>query len=611
MPAFFAMIWDAAHADAATFADTLRRQMKASDPPHLPDIDTPGLLFLDLSCPGQHEPLLHTRARGGEATVFGTLFKTSTAHAPGQAVRDISGSALDAILASGGRALLEDYWGRYVAIVKSGSGCQVLLDPTGALPCYYTVQHGALVLFSHLELCPFLDLSAFSVNEGFVAMLLAYDRFLNSQTGLQGVQELLGGQCLTFTRAGVALSTLWSPDRYACRPMRIPTEEAALRLRETTDYVVGSWANCFQDVAVSLSGGLDSSIVLDCLARSGTRAAICAFHYLLTSQDAEERTYAELAARSAGCRLDIVPTSPDSELAVLQAYPPTVRPYREFLAPPTGGHLSRAARPARAAIFTGQGGDHLFLTSNGTARFADYLMQNGLRTDTAKVLLETARLSGKSVSAVLRETLPRLLNRRYRGATENGITNRRTQLSGDISAGAAILAGLPDWARNPGALPPAKFQQVSALLHMVQSRSHYPAPARAIINPLISQPLIELCLSLPAWQLTAGGRSRGLVREAFSHRLPAEITRRTTKGSASRFYTDQVAALSEVAGQLLRRGELVSRGLIAEADVDRMLDASHFRSSRSGSMLLVYCGIESWLRTWTGLSGSRARGAGM
>ena len=600
MPAFFALLWDPANRDAAAFADTIRRRMTGADMSRAPDIDAPGILFIDLSPPNQRENLLYARRGEGEAILFGTLFETARSLSPGSAIRELTGQVTDALLSSGGTNLIDNYWGRYVAILKSGTVYRAISDPTGAFPCYHTVHHGALMMFSHLELCSFLDLSSFSVDESFIRMLLAYDRFLNGRTALQGVGELLGGQCLTYTRTGITLSALWNPARFARSLMCLPNDDAARRLMETTDYVIGSWAGCFENIAVSLSGGLDSSIVIDCLARSGTRADITAFHYRLTSQDAEEQSYAELAARSAGCPLDIVPTSPAADLAVLQAYPPTVRPYREFLAPPTGGHLSRTAR---GAVFTGQGGDHLFLTSNGTARFADHLMQNGLSRDTGKVLLETARLSGKSVTAVIRETLPRLFNRRYTGATENGIANRRTAIS-DAGAAAAILAGIPDWAQNPGGLPPAKFQQLSALLHMVQSRSHHPAPVRAIINPLISQPLIELCLSLPAWQLTAGGRSRGLVRQAFSQRLPAGIAGRTTKGSASRFYTDQVAALSEVAGLLLSQGELVSRGLIDPADVDRMLDASHFRSSRSGSMLLVYCGIESWLRTWSGLTGS-------
>ncbi len=608
MPAFFAISWDTANRDAAAFADTVRQLITGSGTSRAPDIDMPGLLFLDLTGPGQRESLLLARRGGGEAILFGTLFETARSLSPGPAVRELTGPVADALLSSGGRKLLDDYWGRYVAILKTGADVRVLSDPTGGIPCYHTVRHGALMLFSHLELCPFLDLTSFGLNEAFVRMLLTYDRFLNGQTGLDGVGELLGGQCLTYAGTGSTVSAPWNPARFARRPLRLRTDDAARCLRETTDYVVGSWAHYYEDIAVSLSGGLDSSIVLDCVARSGTRAAKSAFHYRLSSQDAEEQSFAELAARSAGCPLEIVRISPNTELSVLHAYPPTVRPYREFLAPPTGGHLGQAARSEGSAIFTGQGGDHLFLTSRGTARFADYLMQNGLRADTGKALLETARLSGKSVFAVLRETLPRLLDRQYKGATERGIANRRTLISGEGAAG-AILAGLPDWARDPGPLPPAKFQQVSALLHMVQSRSHHPAPARAIINPLISQPLIELCLRLPAWQLTAGGRSRGLARQAFSQRLPAGIADRTTKGSAARFYPDQVAALRAAAGQLLRQGELVSRGLIDPDAVDQMLDVSHFRSSRSGSMLLVYCGIESWLRTWSDLSGSPARGA--
>lgn len=605
MPACYAMIWDTACSDADAFAGTIRRRINSSDHPAAPDIDRPGLLFLDLTHPGQREDLLSLEGNDGQAEglVFGTLFETVSGRQSHHPVQAFSRHTSEAILSSCGKALMHTHWGRYLAIVKTLDGSHILLDPTGALPCYYTVQKGVLLLFSHLELCHFLDLSRFRVNSEFVKMQLTYDRFLNGQTGLSGVHELLGGQCLTYDRSGIRISAPWSPERIAHRPLDIPDRDAAQRLRETTDNVVGSWATRYDHVAVSLSGGLDSSIVLDCLARSDATAAKSAFHYLLASEDADELHFAKLAARSAGCPLDILNTSP-AALPVLRDYPPTVRPYREFLAPRTGGHFDDREQPPRAAIFTGQGGDHLFLATRDTARFADFLMQHGLSGEAGQMLLQTARLSGKSVFAVVRETVPQLLSRRYRGATERGIQGRRTALSGDDGAGAAIIASLPDWARQPGRLPPAKFQQVSSLLHMVQSRSHLPAPPQSIINPLISQPLIELCLRLPACQLTLEGHSRGLVRQAFADRLPAAISQRVTKGSASRFYTSQIAAVHDFAGPLLRNGELVSRGWVSPVAVDQMLGRSTFRTTRSGSMLLVYCGIESWLRTWSGISGS-------
>src|SRR3546814_18425449 len=55
------------------------------------------------------------------------------------------------------------------------------------------------------------------------------------------------------------------------------------------------------------------------------------------------------------------------------------------------------------------------------------------------------------------------------------------------------------------------------------------------ITPLLSQPIVELCLSIPTWQWVRGGRDRAVARAAVADLLPALIAQRRTKGGPTGF----------------------------------------------------------------------------
>lgn len=55
------------------------------------------------------------------------------------------------------------------------------------------------------------------------------------------------------------------------------------------------------------------------------------------------------------------------------------------------------------------------------------------------------------------------------------------------------------------------------------------------VRPQFSQPLVELCLRLPTYLLTRGGRGRALARRAFASELPPEISNRRSKGGTEEF----------------------------------------------------------------------------
>src|SRR3546814_17681180 len=85
----------------------------------------------------------------------------------------------------------------------------------------------------------------------------------------------------------------------------------------------------------------------------------------------------------------------------------------------------------------------------------------------------------------------------------------------------------------------------------------YPrADAPPQIVPLLSQPVVELCLSIPTWQWVHGGRDRAVARTAFSGVLPDLLVERTTKGISSGFVRRVYEAQGNAAREMLTAGQL-------------------------------------------------------
>lgn len=601
MQSYFAMSWDRDCQRAARHAEQIRTQIRLLAKPY-PLFVSSGLLVADLSeFPQNRFTPITGKAGNTLGCIFGNVFELSEYLGARRQPTQINIPGSRPLTAEVNRYILGRFWGNFIAFTSDGKDASILAEPIGSLPCYHTEEEGVLMAFSNMELCEFIDRRRYTINTSFVRSLLIYDKFVNGATGLNEVAELSGGQELHFEKGQTTVKTSWNPRDIALEPRILPQEAAATELAATTDHVVASWASRYDDISLSLSGGLDSSIVLDCLKRSGDADRLTAFHYSLESSDAGELHYAQAAAAAAQVDLDPIKLSGAIDISSLQNYPLTVRPTRQLLAPDAQAFIAPPDGHRRGAVFTGQGGDHLFLADRSVLSFADHLQLNGLTRSTPQTLIQTARLSGKSVWSILYETLwPRKGPDASRSsAFEAGVRNRQTLMNSHIVDNADTVASLPEWARDPGGLPPGKFRQVSSLMHMMHLRPQIrPAGPRDLVHPLISRPLLEACLRYPTYLLSADGVSRGLARKAFQGRVPELILRRTSKGAASRFYSDQVAAIATLAEQELSSGELYKMGLIQPDDVRKLLGHGRHRQVQSGNMVLIYLGIEYWLRAW-------------
>jgi asparagine synthase (glutamine-hydrolysing) len=122
--------------------------------------------------------------------------------------------------------------------------------------------------------------------------------------------------------------------------------------------------------------------------------------------------------------------------------------------------------------------------------------------------------------------------------------------------------------------------------------------APEMVNPLLSQPLVELCLRLPSYVLTRGGRGRALARQAFAADLPPEIATRRSKGGMEEHIRAVLLDNLEFARGLLLEGELMRRGFIDRARVEALLCGPPATLASRAGEVHVCLGIEAWLRHW-------------
>lgn len=240
---------------------------------------------------------------GGQGLILGRLFRRhdnrESRIAPGPLRREDA----DRVLRHEGRALVSDWWGRYVAFLQrnEGEGAVVLRDPTGTLPCFKLEHDGVRIVFSWLE-----DLIALPE---FVVPPIAWNRLAahlrlgelgNRQTVLEGIERVLPGELLHLRPNGTNSEMRWDPLGFARSVLEDEPARLAPLLRDTVRYCAHSWAEGQERILLRLSGGVDSSILASCLTQESTAAEILCVNYHSTGADTDERTYARLAARRAG-----------------------------------------------------------------------------------------------------------------------------------------------------------------------------------------------------------------------------------------------------------------------------------------------------------------------
>ncbi len=599
---YAALSWNSKDPTTTSAAQRLARLLLSSAADWKSALDAPGLRVFHAPQPdgARHAYVL----KRGAGVVLGKLFGDALHENQNPSDPNFDDKESNLIVKSRGRRLVERYWGHYVAFLREPHGhrCLVLRDPTGGLPCFMMKAGEIDVILSDVEDCVRLNLGPFSPDWDHLTAFFQYStELITRTTGLKEVSQLYAGEIAAITDNGdVNRAFYWNPVDVAEADTIEDPDKARAALGSVIRQCVNAWGSSYDNIVLELSGGLDSSIVAACLGHGSAHTNVIGFNFVIEGTDGDERAYARAAADGAGCELieascRVSETTLERQLDPARVVSPGVLgfiPESELL-------KQRLVRERRAgAVFTGQGGDHLFQSERTKLIAAEYAHRHGLRPQLFSVVADTSRLTKQSFWAVFGAAIRYGLFRRSFDPYAVFFDKPPPSiLSDNAVASLDSKYCVHPWVEDACRLPANKVQQVFAV---VDCQAFYVRPYRyaELIHPLISQPIIEHCLQIPSYVLAHRGKSRGLVREAFATDVPSKIIHRYSKGGSTTYFNRMMFGNLQYLHELLLDGILVREGLLNRNALEKELSEQQFVRGIELLPIVNAVRAEKWLRNW-------------
>ena len=496
-----------------------------------------------------------------------------------------------------GAAALAALHGMFALALWDEARRQLLLarDASGMKPLHYAWHEGrwwfaseAKALLLAAGLPRRLDLDALDglLRRGFVP---------GPRTLFAGIARLPAGHCLAIGGDGQArLAAFTAPPAHAAAGLGaaaagmgaagtasagVTTRGAAgaslaAELRRRLAAAVESHLEADVPVGASLSGGLDSSLLVALMAeRAGPGVRTFAIG---CPGDQDERPFARRVADRCRTEHTEIAVRPEDLWARLPRVLWNAEEPRTGPLVPNDMLFERAARDVRV-LLVGEGADELF---GGYLRFKTALPPLGWLPRSAAAALYGARQPGAAAD--------------LHGPALAAAHGRREPLPGELGAlferrGAARLAGLLDYERRVQ-LPNAHLARVDLLsmAHAVEARL-----------PYLDAAVVALAERVPL-ALKVGYRSEKMVlRAAARGLLPPAIAARRKLGQANPFRLWDAAGMQDLAATLLGPA-MHARGLFQPRAVGRLLSRLRRGAGRlfDRNRLHLLVLVEVWHRVY-------------
>ena len=473
-----------------------------------------------------------------------------------------------------GSDVVRSGWGRYIMAWRDDDGRLGLMrDPSGAIDCVWW-RSGGLRLASDQppQVADALLPPEIAIDWEVLAALSNDPGLLSDRPPLRGLNVITPGDMVLLGDT-VERHVLWHPSSFVGAPF----DDSPDALRALVDHVVAATLSPHERIHGEISGGLDSAIVSSSVAAAGLGPRARFVNYFGDWGEGDERAYAFAAAEQSGLRLTAArkPVAAITE-ALLRPLGEGIRPALHGVDVAYDRDGARRLRQRRAtALVTGQGGDAVFYQAPEPRIVVDRRRREGLAGFRPRYWGDMARWTRHSAWTLARLALwppPRKPS----------------------------SAPLHPWLADASDLPPGKYGQVHRLANCQLFWSDcLRARVADLIHPLLSQPIIEHCLAIPADRLTLGPRDRGLARKAFAGRLPASIAQRRDKGDLGQFYGHVVQRSLPDLRPLLMDGLLVEHRLLDPVELGRDLEPERLLWSPGTNRPLLLGVLEVWVRRWT------------
>ncbi len=528
----------------------------------------------------------------GSGILLGRLFQKGTS----TLVQHLEEEELEKIRESQGRWLSERYWGRYLVILLDEESITIYRDPLGGIPLFITQTAQGVVfstelsmLYDALEEKPVLDWTYFT---SYVAASFT----LTTATPFKGIEEVFPGSYVSISAEGYKTGLFWDPTQIDVKEEK----ELEEQILETFSSCIKAWTQETEGIALELSGGLDSSALLILLKQVAPRMNITCFNYFhprVASSD--ERNYAAHVAQECNVELYCIDQSqvlPLSSNSIHKTNKPSSFLLQEAL---NREITSLVSKKGTYEFMSGQGGDHLFLAPPLVESLADYFLDNGIRGISSKLHEMCAYYRTPFLSTV-GQSLNALISY-YRSKIDRIIANSEIEdwMTPSFLRSIDQTIYQPPFWRQLKQVYPAKAQHIydmySALLYTDQGHR---MESRPVINPFLSQPFVELALSIPTYQLYKQEHDRFPFRNAISRISTAPSIWRKDKGETTGISVFALNTNYKYICKLLLDGKFVQHNLI---DKDKLYDhINHCKNGKSFNLwpLMNLISVELWFDSW-------------
>jgi asparagine synthase (glutamine-hydrolysing) len=606
MDRFVAMVWDETDPSRLGQVNAWSEILQRRSPKWKRMLDRPGLRVFSYHHRGDH-PVV-TRWQNDEGIVIGVLFERGQEN-KGR-VQRLDCHATARVTASDGKELIRGYWGNYVALWRDPGThmTTVLRDPFAAVACFMTRQNGVELLFADVEDVADLPGLAFTIDWTFLKAFLIWQYFATRHTGLNEIKEVQAGQRMEIAPDGEkSFSWAWNAAEIAADVNPQDFDAAKAELRETAEACFTGWGREYRNILVRVSGGIDSSIVLNLVSRFSD-ARITAHHLVGVDYEAYELKLARLAAAMAGVTL-LEPDVPvEADLRRMLDVPRLARPVMQMMSSEASDVVARDAAALGAdCVMGGHGGDQLFMQRGGGGHMlADYLQLKGLSPGFWRVAYETAVLTRRSTWKAIGDAIDSAILRRrwnpYAFLNEEG-RNRDRLLTEEVVQLVDEAYFLHPWLPLSENLPRGAAGRVQEIVGMQEYHSRLATGApRDTLYPLVCQPLAEFALRTPSYILGKDGLDRAVERRAFEDLVPGEILRRTNKGGTMRTVLAHWKQNLPFCRDLILGGAFAAHNWIDVAKAETMLTQDYVTSGKGGLFLHPLVVVEAWVARWRGSS---------
>ena len=495
--------------------------------------------------------------------------------------------------------ILEKIWGKYVYINinKEELLFEIVVDLTGQLPFFYYILPNRNILFSsNIEIIFKVLAKKPEYNWEYLCSYLFYSDSSSIITPFKDIYELPPSCCLKITKNERRTETFWNPLSSYEKNLSYSKREAVEVIQETLKPLIEP----YQNICVSLSGGLDSSSLVYCLNSVKKKDQILSAqnHFHADIKSSNELFYARKVCKETGIELLEVETSHPLPFSSAPKNLP-LKPNKPFSGLITSGMAKRTSdylpSDGSCIFLSGHGGDHIFQRPPSQKSASDYFLEVGLRGFKDK-LNDIAHFYRDSIFSILKKNitglpsyflLRRLEKRHTRDFQDKTLTPK--WIKGELLKQVSFDFKHPIYEELPSRILPGKYDQINSLYEGLASIQVAINPMKPTYYPFFCEPIVEFALSFPSYKLFSKGYDRYPLRQSVSARFKTETVWRRDKGHTTGIFQQGLKKNIEYVLSLCLEGQLVKQGFI---DKDKL----------HKTILLISSGDINYMQSFTNLA---------